>query len=121
MSESFVRSSITRTAPVARRQRAHPRRRLDRAGHVVDRLEDADEVVAAGRLAGRYVALHEPHAVGEPFRLRVRPCRLDRGRVVVEAVHARGRVGARDLDARPAGAAGARAIALLNRPAPQAR
>jgi hypothetical protein len=75
---------------------------LHGAGHVVDRLEDAHEVVAlvSGRLGS--VARVEPDAILDPAAGEVLLGQLDRGRVEVESVDGHLRVRPCDLDRRPA-------------------
>ena len=87
-------------------QAADRAQRLDRLRHVVHGLEHRHEVVAVGKLRVGRVAHLEVDAVVHALGLRRLASKVDRGRVEVEAVDARVRIGLGDRDARPTGPAG---------------
>ena len=92
-------------AAAGHEQVARGAQRLDGARHVVHGLEDGDQVVFAGERGVGGVVAHEAHALLHAGLGGVAVGLVDRGGVLVDAVDAGERVGARDVDARPAAAA----------------
>ena len=82
------------------------REHVDGVRHVVQGLEDEDEVVPAGELGIGRVALVERDAILHAAALQVATGLLDGERVEIDTVHVHERVGASDRDAGPAAAAG---------------
>ena len=91
--------------PVVRDQAAQGAQHVDRPGHVVEGLEDRDELVGAGQLGVAGVPMLERDAVLDAGPREVRLCELHGGLVEVEPVHDDLGVRTGDGDARPAGAA----------------